>query len=161
MTTTTPSAEMRKPLGRSAKRRWFTGNPPYSSSPYSSRVDVKFQQQRVGSVANNPDGVRSCACGPVLAYCTDIRLLAKAVAAADGQVLGVIEWIDGEMAGWAAATGAIDLRTGEPTPAVPAEIHEALVELDEAGYNGYHRGQERFFATKYFGPDRRAAGRWL
>jgi hypothetical protein len=35
---------------------------------------------------------------------------------------------------------------------VPAEIHEALVELDEAGYNGYRRDQERFSATKYFDP---------
>lgn len=90
--------------------------------------------------------------GPVLAYSTDVRLLAEAVAAAEGQVLGVIEWIEGEAAGWAAATGALDLTTGEPTPSVPEEIHTALVDLNDAGYNGYHRDREAFFAAKYFDP---------
>jgi hypothetical protein len=35
---------------------------------------------------------------------------------------------------------------------VPAGIHDALVELKEAGYNGYHRDREPFFAAKYFPP---------
>ena len=90
--------------------------------------------------------------GPVLAYGADVRLLAAAVAAAEGQVIGVVEWVEGDVAGWAAATGAIDLATGEPTPSVPDEVHAALVELADAGYNGYHRDREPFFAAKYFGP---------
>jgi hypothetical protein len=47
--------------------------------------------------------------GPVLAYRPDIELLADAVALADGQPLGVIEFFPGEVAGWAAATNAINL----------------------------------------------------
>lgn len=90
--------------------------------------------------------------GPVLAYRPDIELLADAVALAEGQPLGVIECFPGEVAGWAAATNAINLDTGEPTPSVPAEIREALLELRDAGYNGYHRDRERYFAAQYFPP---------
>jgi hypothetical protein len=35
---------------------------------------------------------------------------------------------------------------------VPAEIHTALVELRDAGYDGFHRDRERYFAAKYFPP---------
>ena len=49
----------------------------------------------VGSV-RNPQISRG---GPVLAYRPDVRLLAHAVAAAEGQVLGVIEFSPGEIAG--------------------------------------------------------------
>ncbi|MCV7251607.1 hypothetical protein H7J86_05480 [Mycobacterium hackensackense] len=90
--------------------------------------------------------------GAVLAYCTDAGLLARAVAAAEGQVLGVIEWTEGEVAGWAAATGAIDLATGEPTPGVPEEIHEALSDLYDAGYQGYHKDRDPYNAAHYFPP---------
>jgi hypothetical protein len=90
--------------------------------------------------------------GPVLAYHPDIELLADAVALADGQPLGVIEFFPDEVAGWAAATNAVNLDTGDPTPSVPAEIHEALVELRDAGYNGYRRDRERYFAAQYFPP---------
>jgi hypothetical protein len=90
--------------------------------------------------------------GPVLAYRPDTKLLADAVALADGQPLGVIEFFPDEVAGWAAATNAINLDTGEPTPSVPAAIHTALVELREAGYGGFHRDRERYFAAKYFSP---------
>jgi hypothetical protein len=102
----------------------------------------------VGSV-RNPHISRG---GPVLAYRPDVRLLAHAVAAAEGQVLGVIEFSPGEIAGWAAATNAVDLTTGEPTPSVEPEIRDALAELHYAGYNGYHRDREPFFAAKYFPP---------
>jgi hypothetical protein len=90
--------------------------------------------------------------GPVLAYRPDVRQLARAVAAAEGHVLGVIEFADGEIAGWAAATNAIDLTTGEPTASVPDEIHAALLDLHTAGYNGYHRDREPYFAAHYFPP---------
>lgn len=90
--------------------------------------------------------------GPVLAYRPDIELLADAVALADGQPLAVIEFFPGEVAGWAAATNAINLDTGQPTDSVPTEIHEALIELRDAGYNGYHRDRERYFAAQYFPP---------
>jgi hypothetical protein len=35
---------------------------------------------------------------------------------------------------------------------VPAEIHHAQIELRDAGYNGYHRDRERYFAAQYFPP---------
>jgi hypothetical protein len=88
----------------------------------------------------------------VLAYYPDINGLADAVRLAHEQPLGVIEFHAGEVAGWAAATNAIDLTTGEPTPNVPDEIHAALVELRDAGYEGFHRDRERYFRTKYFPP---------
>jgi hypothetical protein len=90
--------------------------------------------------------------GAVLAYYPDIKRLADAVALADGQALGVIEYHSGEVAGWAAATNAINLDTGEPTPSVPAEMHAALVELRNAGYDGFHKDRESYFAAKYFPP---------
>ena len=71
----------------------------------------------------------------MLAYRPDVRQLARAVAAAEGQVLGVIEFANGEIAGWAAATNAIDLTTGEPTASVPDEIRKALgARFGEAGF---------------------------
>jgi hypothetical protein len=90
--------------------------------------------------------------GPVLAYHPDVRQLGRAVAAAEGQVLGVIEFAEGEVAGWAAATNAVDLTTGEPTASVPDEIHAALAELHTTGYNGYSRDREPYFAAHYFPP---------
>jgi hypothetical protein len=69
-----------------------------------------------------------------------------------GPGTGVIEFAEGEIAGWAAATNAIDLTTGEPTANVPDEIHAALVEQHTAGYNGYHRDREAYFAAHYFPP---------
>lgn len=58
--------------------------------------------------------------GQVLAYRPDIKLLADAVALADEQPLGVIEFSPDEVAGWPVAKNAIDLEAGEPTPACPA-----------------------------------------
>ena len=105
-------------------------------------------------------GTPGSAGGPVLAYRPDLELLGDAVALADGQALGVIEFFPGEVAGWAAATNAINLETGEPTPGVPEEILTALEDLKQAGYNGYFRDREAFFAAKYFPPidELRAAG---
>jgi hypothetical protein len=56
------------------------------------------------------------------------------------------------MTGWAAATKALDLTTGQRHPGVPPAIEEALQDLYDAGYNGYARQRERFFAAKYFPP---------
>jgi hypothetical protein len=49
-------------------------------------------------------------------------------------------------------TKALDLETGERHPGVPSEIEEALHDLKDAGYNGYGRAREPFFAAKYFPP---------
>ncbi|OZF25767.1 hypothetical protein CH296_27075 [Rhodococcus sp. 14-2496-1d] len=88
--------------------------------------------------------------GPVLAIGPTWQLLETALSLADNQALGVIEHIPGANAGWAAAAGAIDLETGEPTPDIPTQMREALVRLHDAGYNGYHR-REPYFRAR-FGP---------
>jgi hypothetical protein len=75
--------------------------------------------------------------GPVLALGPTLKLLDTAIRTADGQSLAIVEHIPHSLDGWAAATGAINLATGESTPRVPDEIHEALVDLQREGNNGY------------------------
>lgn len=123
--------------------------------PQKSHIDMADEAVQAFAATGNVHsgrGKRGQPGGPVLAYRPDIQLLGEAVGMADGQPLGVIEFFPDEVAGWAAATNAINLDTGEPAPSVPDEIHAALVELAEAGYNGYFRDREAFFAAKYFGP---------
>jgi hypothetical protein len=74
--------------------------------------------------------------GPVLALGPTLKLLDTAIRTADGQPLAIVEHIPNSLDGWAAATGAINLATGESTPRVPDEI-EALVDLQREGDNGY------------------------
>jgi hypothetical protein len=114
----------------------------------SAAVQAYGANENVGC-SRNPHVTRG---GGVLAYRTDVRLLGHAVAAAEGQVIGVVEHVPGETAGWAAATNAIDLTTGEPTASVSDEIHAALVELHTAGYSGYHRDRDPYNAAHYFPP---------
>ncbi|ORA70446.1 hypothetical protein BST25_18945 [Mycobacterium heidelbergense] len=90
--------------------------------------------------------------GPVLAFVPDLEILERAIRLADRQVIGVVEHAPGHMEGWAAATKALNFVTRERHPGVPAEIHETLNDLERAGYNGYHRDREPFFAHGYFGP---------
>jgi hypothetical protein len=97
-------------------------------------------------------GKRAQRGGPVLAFLPDLRLLDRAIRLADQQVLGVVEHAPGRMEGWAAATKALNLITGERHPGVPEEIGQALADLYQAGYNGYSRDRESFFAHKYFPP---------
>lgn len=77
--------------------------------------------------------------GPVFAYAPDLQLLGHAMQAADRGLLAVAAWNDEVVSGWVAATKALNVLTGERDPGVPGEIHEALVDLEAAGYNGYHR----------------------
>ena len=67
----------------------------------------------------NPSVTRG---GTVLAHAPDLQLLGYAEQAADGQLLGVTAWPGDEIPGWAAATNAMNLATGERGPAVPDEI---------------------------------------
>lgn len=90
--------------------------------------------------------------GPVLALVPTHKLLSVAVHLADGQLLGVVEHAPGEVAGWATATGALNLATGEPTPKAPPQIRAALEDLHDAGYNGYARSREPFFKNLYTPP---------
>ncbi|ALI24464.1 hypothetical protein XA26_06030 [Mycolicibacterium fortuitum] len=90
--------------------------------------------------------------GPVLAVDPPLKLLELGLSLADGQLFGVATVHPHEVIGWAAATKALDLVTGERHPGVPPDIEEALQDLYDAGYNGYTRQREVFFATKYFPP---------
>lgn len=90
--------------------------------------------------------------GPVLAVDPPLKLLEAGLHLADGEVFGVATVRPYEVIGWAAATKALNLATGERHPALPAEIECALQDLYDAGYNGYARQRERFFASKYFPP---------
>jgi hypothetical protein len=82
--------------------------------------------------------------GAVLAYAANIALLGYGMQVADGQLLAVTAWgRDEEIAGWVAATKALDVMTGERHLGVPDEIHDAFVDLEKAGYNGYHQNIAR------------------
>ncbi|HXN92784.1 MAG TPA: hypothetical protein VN906_15015 [Candidatus Sulfotelmatobacter sp.] len=85
--------------------------------------------------------------GPVLALGPTLKLLDTAISLADRQALAVVEHTPNSLDGWAAATNALNLETGEPTPGVPAEIHEALVQVQKAGNNGYPKRKEPYFAA--------------
>lgn len=90
--------------------------------------------------------------GPVLAVDATLKILSLGLRIAGGQLFGVATVHPRDVAGWAAATKALDLATGERHPGVPSKIKQALTELYDAGYNGYGRQHERFFAAKYFPP---------
>lgn len=85
--------------------------------------------------------------GPVLAQAADVPLLGHAMSAADGQLLAVAAHNDEEILGWVAATNALNVLTGERHSGVPDDIREALEDLDDAGYNGYHQ-RGAFFEAK-------------
>ncbi|MGH3556308.1 MAG: hypothetical protein ACRDTK_02105 [Mycobacterium sp.] len=90
--------------------------------------------------------------GPVLAVDPPLKLLEMGLRLADGQLFGVVTVHPREVMGWAAATKALDLATSVRHPGVPPEIEDARRDLHDAGYNGYARQRERFFAAKYFPP---------
>lgn len=87
----------------------------------------------VGSSRSLP----AAAGGPILAFVPTLELLAAAVRLADGNALGVVEHVAGEVAGWAAAVNAIDLATGTHSPGVDPALHEAFESIHDAGHNGY------------------------
>ncbi|QNJ90966.1 hypothetical protein HZU40_22385 [Mycolicibacterium fluoranthenivorans] len=90
--------------------------------------------------------------GPVLAVHPPLKLLNLGLQVADGQHLGVATPNMREVIGWAAATKALDVVTGERHPGVPDDIADALQDLHDAGYNGYARQRERYFAALYYPP---------
>lgn len=85
--------------------------------------------------------------GPVFAYAPDLQLLGYAMQAADGHLLAVAAHNDEEISGWVAAMKALNVLTGSRHPGVPDDIREALEDLDDAGYNGYHQ-RGAFFRAK-------------
>ena len=58
-----------------------------------------------------------------------MKLLEIGLRLADGQLFGVATVHPYEVAGWVAATKALDLGTGERHPGVPPEIEKALKDL--------------------------------
>ncbi|KRD19804.1 hypothetical protein ASE48_22540 [Mycobacterium sp. Root265] len=90
--------------------------------------------------------------GPVVAVHPLLKELGLGLKLAHGQIFGVATPIMRDVTGWAAATKALDVVTGERHPGVPDDIAEALQDLHDAGYNGYARQRESFFAAKYYPP---------
>ncbi|WP_157171957.1 hypothetical protein [Nocardia higoensis] len=111
-------------------------------------VAAYISNGNIGSVKSKT----AVAGGPVLALVPTLDLLEDAVHLADGQALGVVEHAEGEISGWAAATSALNLETGEPSDDVPPTIREALEDLHSAGYNGYGRNRETYFKNLYGPP---------
>jgi len=121
---------------------------PHMSASRESYHQNYSANHNVGSArGNHPERG-----GPMLAVDPPLKLLELGLRLADGQLFGVATVHPHEVIGWAAATKALDLATGERHPGVPPEIEQALKDLHDAGYNGYARQRERFFAAKYFPP---------
>ncbi|BBX90947.1 hypothetical protein H5U98_06830 [Mycolicibacterium boenickei] len=118
----------------------------------SARGEQYLQNYSANKNVGSARGKRPERGGPVLAVDPPLKLLELGLSLADGQLLGVATVHPHEVIGWAAATKALDLATGERHPGVPPEIEEALQDLYDAGYNGYARQRETFFAAKYFPP---------
>ncbi|WIM86137.1 hypothetical protein PT015_14545 [Candidatus Mycobacterium wuenschmannii] len=108
-----------------------------STNHFDARDDAVKVYGGNGNIGTNksPGVTRG---GPVFAFAPDIQLLGYALQAADGVLLAVAAHADEEIAGWVAATKALNVLTGERHPGVPDDNHEALVDLEDAGYNGYH-----------------------
>jgi hypothetical protein len=68
---------------------------------------------------------------------SNLGLLDQAFRLADKQILGVREYRPNSMSGWAAATGAMNLATGEHHARVSDDVREILMDLKREGNNGY------------------------
>lgn len=121
---------------------------PHKSALREDYLQAYIANGNVGS----PRGRSGERGGPVLAIDPTLKVLEMGIRLADGQVFGVATVHPGDVSGWVAATRALDLETGERHPGVPPDIEEALRDLYDAGYNGYGRAREDFFAAKYFPP---------
>ncbi|MGV9868939.1 hypothetical protein [Rhodococcus koreensis] len=75
--------------------------------------------------------------GPVFAHYPDQVAMVTAISRARGAVLAVMEGLQMNLRGWAAATGAIDARTGVATTGVPADVRRLLERIMFYGNNGY------------------------
>lgn len=79
--------------------------------------------------------------GPVFVDYPTVKEMGMAVARARGTILAVLEGTGGfkaNLGGWAAAVGAINAITGEPTPSPPEEIRTLLEQIAHNGNNGFH-----------------------
>jgi hypothetical protein len=118
----------------------------------SARREDYHQNYSSNGNIGSARGKRPGAGGPVAAVDPPLKLVDLGVDLADGQLFGVATVHPHEVAGWAAATRALDLVTGERHAGVPPRVEQALQDLHDAGYNGYARQRETFFASKYYPP---------
>jgi hypothetical protein len=82
-------------------------------------------------------GRPSSEAGPVLVYYPDYRLLDLAIGRARGAALCVLAYAGQPLAGWAAATGAVNLATGEAVPALDEDLVGLFASLRTSGNNGW------------------------
>ena len=77
--------------------------------------------------------------GPVLVYQPGDQELEMAVPRSVGNYLGIVEFHQPAIDGFAAATRALNVLTGESDPGVSEEIDKLFVKLDSVGYNGFSK----------------------
>lgn len=105
---------------------------------------------RMGDVATYRSPVRS---GATLVPDPDIRLLATAMRTADGRSLAATESATLPLIGWAMATRAVDLETGESTPDTRTDEQiEMLEAFADQLYNGWEHKQVGRRASAYYLP---------
>jgi hypothetical protein len=75
--------------------------------------------------------------GPVLSYVPDLQDLEFSTRRAGTSSLAVVESVANPIAGWAAWLGALNLLTGEPTPAMSDEQTKAVERLKFYGNNAF------------------------
>ncbi|QII04385.1 hypothetical protein BH93_02500 [Rhodococcoides fascians A25f] len=96
-----------------------------------------------GNVATPRSSSPTRSGGPVLVFTPSDELLPLGVSLARGLTLGLVEYDSPRLEGWAAATRALNLTTGEHHPGVGEEIHAVFERLAFYGNNGY-RSRDSF-----------------
>jgi hypothetical protein len=117
----------------------YHGNPIFSRFRFRPELHVSPRSGR------RPSGK----IGAVLAHVPTPKALHLAGQIADGAALVVVEhpspW---RLTGWARATSAVDILTGNPTPALDATLLKRLRDLERYGNNGYPKGFGRDHASR-------------
>jgi hypothetical protein len=103
-----------------------------------------------GRPSSSPKSSKSFGSGPVLVFCTGMEGLAKA-ARSDAEVAYVAWGNDLWVFGWAAAVGAINLRSGQQEEPPSPKVRELLDELAFAGNNGWYDNPGKRDARRILG----------
>lgn len=90
-----------------------------------------------GNILTHKNRRRHVRGGPVLAYVPDDEELSLAVPRSEGNFLGLVAFHQPALDGFAAATKALNVLTGEHDSGVSEEIDKLFVRLDFAGYKGF------------------------
>lgn len=103
---------------------------------YTPKLESFVERHRNHATPRSRTARRNSGPGPVLAYVPDADLLHFAIGLARNSSLCVVEG-SFSVAGWAAATSALDLVTGQETAPVAEDIQDELERLRFYGNNGW------------------------